>query len=214
MNEADKAEIITRYKLRLQEFGADIRSLASGTPEHRIIRFGVLAGIGDMDGCSILDVGCGHADFYAYLKQQGVHVEYTGYDICPEFIEMASAKYADARFELRDIQVDGIPRAFDFVVSSQTFNNRLQHEDNLALMKDVLSCCYDASRKGVAVDMLTSYVDFREPHLYYYSPEEVFVFCKHHLTKRVTLRHDYPLFEFAVYLYRDFAGWRAASTST
>lgn len=213
MNEEDKAEIVSRYRRRLQEFGTDIRSLASGTSERQAVRFGVLVGIAELDGCSLLDVGCGHGDFYAYLMQHGVQVDYTGYDICPEFVEMAGARYPEARFELRDIQTDGIPHTFDFVFSSQTFNNRLQHEDNLDVMKDVLRRCYDASRRGVAVDMLTSYVDFREPHLYYYSPEEVFEFCKRQLTKRVTLRHDYPLFEFTVCLYPDFVGWGTSFAS-
>ena len=55
--------------------------------------------------------------------------------------------------------------------------------------------------------MMTAYVDFREDRLFYYSPEEIFRFSKT-LTKRVLLRHDYPLFEFTVYLYKDFAGWK------
>ena len=100
-----------------------------------------------------------------------------------------------------------IPEIFDYVVSSQTFNNRLAHEDNQTLMQDILRIGYEASEKGVAIDMFTSYVDFREDRLFYYSPEEIFRFSKT-LTKRVLLRHDYPLFEFTVYLYRDFAGWK------
>lgn len=37
--------------------------------------------------------------------------------------------------------------------------------------------------------------------MYYYSPEEIFGFCKD-LTKRVALRHDYMPYEFTVYLYK------------
>jgi hypothetical protein len=120
---------------------------------------------------------------------------------------LSAARFPDARFEVRDVQADGIPEPFDYIVSSQTFNNLLTHENNLNLMLDVLRLSYLASRKGVAFDMLTTYVDFREDRLFYYPPEEIFRFCKS-LTKRVTLRHDYPLFEFAVYLYKDFSGWK------
>lgn len=208
MNPIDKAQIISRYRDRLRRYGEDIRTLASGTRERQQIRFAVLSAVGDLEGASVLDLGCGFGHFYEYLINRGLRVDYTGYDICPDFVELASAKFPQAKFEVRDIQVDGIPRQFDYIISSQTFNNKLEHEDNFEVVKDVIRRCYEASEKAVAIDMLTSHVDFREDHLYYYSPEQVFSFCKT-LTKRVVLRHDYPLFEFTMYLYKDFVGWRA-----
>ena len=167
----------------------------------------MLAGVGDLNGARVLDLGCGLGDFYQFLIQRGIRPHYTGYDITPEFIEHAQARFPEAHFEVRDVQTEGIPEKFDYVVSSQTFNNRLAHEDNMKVMQDVLRIGYQASDKGMAIDMFTSYVDFREERLFYYSPEEIFRFSKT-LTKRVLLRHDYPLFEFTVYLYRDFAGWK------
>ncbi len=207
MNENDKLSITSRYRERLKQHGPGIQALASGTTERRAIRFGVLSSIGDLQGASVLDLGCGLADFYAYLKECGIEVRYTGYDITPEFIGLAKERYPEAHFEVRDIQAEGIPERFDYIISSQTFNNRFTHEDNLRLMQDVLRLCYEASDKGVAIDMLTSYVDFREEHLFYYTPEDIFRHAKS-LTKRVTLRHDYPLYEFAILLYKDFTGWK------
>ena len=207
MNEVDKAEIAARYRERLKQHGPGMHALATGTPERQQTRFGVLAGIGDLQGASVLDLGCGYGDFYQYLLSQGIRTRYTGYDITPEFIELAAQRFPESHFEVRDVQVDGIPGKFDYVVCSQTFNNRLAHEDNLKLMQDILRIGYEACEQGFAIDMFTSYVDFREDRLFYYSPEEIFRFCKT-LTKRVLLRHDYPLFEFTVYLYKDFAGWK------
>ncbi|MGB8166687.1 MAG: class I SAM-dependent methyltransferase [Chthoniobacteraceae bacterium] len=207
MNDADKAEIASRYRARLAEHGASSAALATGTPERQEIRFGVLAGVGDLEGATVLDLGCGFGEFYQYLLSKGVRVNYTGYDITPEFIDHAKKRFPEAHFEVRDVQVDGIAEKFDYVVSSQTFNNRLAHEGNMELMQDVLRISYEACEKGVSIDMFTSYVDFREDRLFYYSPEEIFRFSKT-LTKRVLLRHDYPLFEFTVYLYRDFSGWK------
>jgi len=207
MNKDDKTNITRRYVDRLKQHGPGIQALASGTTERRATRFGVLSSIGDLHGASVLDLGCGLADFNAYLKERGIDVCYTGYDIIPEFIRLATDRYPDAHFELRDIQADGIPERFDYIVSSQTFNNRLVHEDNVQLMQDVMRLCYDACNKGVAIDMVTSYVDFRENHLFYYSPEDIFRYAKS-LTKRVLLRHDYPQYEFAILLYKDFTGWK------
>lgn len=210
MNIEDKVLIIKRYRERLQKYGEDIRTLGSGTKERQRIRYRVLSEVGNLNYSSILDLGCGFGDFYKYLKEKGLKVDYTGYDICPEFVKIAQAKFPEATFEVRDIQEDGIPRKFDYIVSSQTFNNKLLNEENDILIKDIIRRCFEASNIGVAIDMTTDYVDFKKEHLYYYSPEDIFRFCKS-LTKRVTLRHDSPLFEFTIYLYQDFQGWEISS---
>jgi trans-aconitate methyltransferase len=207
MNSADKNVIVNRYRERLQAHGAGPQALATGNAERRAIRFGVLADIGELEGCSVLDIGCGLADFLAYLRERGVNVNYTGYDITPEFVAEAARRHPEATFEVRDVQTDGIPQKFDYVVSSQTFNNRLAHDDNRLVMQEVLRLAHGVALRGVAFDMITDHVDFREDRLFYYSPEEMFRFAKT-LTKRVQLRHDYPLYEFALYLYPDFSGWK------
>lgn len=208
MDERDKQIINQRYTTRLQQYGDDIKTMASGTPERRRVRFDILSQAGDMNGTSALDIGCGFADFYQYLKDRGIKVKYTGYDINEELIKLCREKYPEAKFEVKDIQNDKIDQDFDFVISSQTFNNKLQYDDNEKVIRDVLKKAYAicTDRGGVAIDMITSYVDFKEENLHYYRPEEIFSFCKT-LTKRVVLRHDYPLFEFVVYMYKDFIGW-------
>ena len=60
--------------------------------------------------------------------------------------------------------------------------------------------------KKLAIDFVTNYVDFKEDYLIYHSPEAMFRLAKS-LTKRVVLRHDYPLYEFCLYLYPDFHAW-------
>lgn len=206
MNDDDKNIIINRYRDRLEAHGPGIKALSSGTTERRDIRFDVLNSAGDMRGKRVLDIGCGMADFHAWLDDRGIQIDYTGYDITPELIEIAASRFPNARFEIRDIQKQGIQEEFDYVVSSQTFNNVLNFQNNYEIMRDILRICYEASRTAVIVDMMTSYVDFREPHLFYYNPELIFRYAKS-LTKRVLLRHDYPAYEFAIILYKDFEGW-------
>ncbi len=212
MRDQDKEWIINRYMDRFKQFGVDIKTLASGNKERQLIRFKVFTEIGDLNGSSILDVGCGFADFYQYLKDQRIQVNYTGIDICPAFIEVSQERFPEAEFAVKDIQAEDFGRSFDYVISSQTFNNRLEAGENMRVMKDVFKKAYAISKIAVAIDVVSSYVDFKEDHLFYYSPEEIFRYCKS-LTKRVILRHDYPLFEFMVCLYKDFSGWRKSEGS-
>ena len=200
-NTPDRKAVLDQYARLAGEYDSRWSFYVHATTRETISRLSVHA------SDDVLDVGCGLADFYAWLGEQGIKVDYTGYDITPEFIDLAAARFPEAKFEVRDIQTQGIPGRFDFIISSQTFNNRLAHENNLQLMKDVLRICYEACDQGVAVDMMTAYVDFQEERLFYYQPEEIFRHAKS-LTKRVTLRHDYPAFEFAIFLYKDFTGWK------
>jgi SAM-dependent methyltransferase len=206
MNDFDKELIIQRYADRFKQYGVDIKTLASGNRERQLLRFKIFSEIGKIDGHSVLDLGCGFGDFYQYLKDQGIQVDYTGIDICPPFIEACRQRFPEAHFKVADIQKDDLGRRFDYIVCSQVYNNKLQKENNEEVMRDVIRKGFALCDIAFAVDMITKYVDYQEEKLHYYSPEEIFAFCKG-LTKRVMLRHDYPLFEFMVCLYRDFQGW-------
>ena len=207
MDPRDKTIIIERYTERHHRMGGTVGALGSGTTEHQTIRYKVLSGIGDMGGRRVLDVGCGFGGFYDYNRHMNEPMIYTGIDIVPSLLQEAASRHPEAHFMEMDILDLPDDMETDYVVSSQAFNNKLMFSDNWDLLKEVLAKCFRIARQGVAIDMISSHVDFREDRLYYYDPCEVFGFCKT-LTKRVQLRHDYPLFEFCVYLYPDFKSWR------
>ena len=68
--------------------------------------------------------------------------------------------------------------------------------------QEIVRKMFNLCRIGIAINMVTDYVDYKEDYLYYYSPEETLKFCKT-LSKWVALRHDYPLHEFTVYVYKN-----------
>jgi len=208
MDIRDKKELIERYTERYKKHGGVVRALGSGTDEHQTIRYRVISEIADLGGNRVLDVGCGFGGFIDYARHFGQPMQYTGIDIVPALLEEARRRHPEEEFFEMDILEAPDDLEFDYIVSSQAFNNKFTYSDNWEVMKHVLGKCYRLAKKGVAIDMMSSYVDFKEDRLYYFHPGKVFEFCKT-LTKRVTLRHDYPLFEFCVYMYPDFTGWRA-----
>ncbi len=205
MHKKDLDRIIQRYNKRLEKHGGTIDTMASGTKERRNIRFKILKEVGIKDGDSILDLGCGFGDFTDYLDRNNLDVEYTGYDINPSLIEVAREKYPTRNFEVKDVLSEDFP-TFDFIVSSSCFNLPLRHQNNYDFIEDILKTCYAHAVKGVSVDFLSSFVDFKSEEGFHYDPSNVFNIAKS-ITKRVQLRHDYPLFEFNIYLYKDFKGW-------
>ena len=205
MNSDDKSWMLARYDERLAKFGDDIRTLGSGTVERRRLRFQILREIGITNGASVLDVGCGFGDYFGFLSEQGVTVDYLGVDINPKLLDIARRKYPTAKFLQADILTDEITVA-DYVVASGTVNLALRSADNYEYVDRMLRRAFSLARRGVAMDFHTSYVDFRVDDIFYYEPEKVFAAAKA-ITKRVQLRHDYPLFEFCLYLFPDFEGW-------
>jgi ubiquinone/menaquinone biosynthesis C-methylase UbiE len=206
MDERDKQRIIARYDRRLAEHpDDDARALAVGAEGRHAMALQCLVDVGIGSGTSVLDVGCGLGALQEHLQAQSIACTYTGYDINPQLIELARARHPDAAFEVRDVLREEFPQ-FDFVVSSSSFNLRLEHEDNYGFIERMLRTMYAHARHAVAVDLMTSYVDFKHPDAFYYEPERVFSIAKK-ITKRVTLRHDLPLFQFCLYLFPDFEGW-------
>lgn len=199
MNPHDKADAIKRYEDRLNEHGTSMKALGWRDEEQQKLRFKILSEIGDLHGKKVLDVGCGFGDLYGFLKGKGIDTDFTGYDITPKFIKEAKKKYPDARFEVRDIQSEKISETFDYVLSSGVFNHMIS--DNISFTKDMLKRMFEMSREGVAVNMMTDRVDFKDKHLHYYSPEKMVTFTKS-LTRHFTVRHDYGLYEFTLYLLR------------
>ena len=208
MNKNKKKLIIQRYQDRFRKYGASINALASGSYDRQKIRFNTLKEVGIANGDKILDIGCGFADFYEYLIASGFQIDYTGIDIVPELVESAKEKFPHLRIETRDIELSPIPNAsFDYVVCSQVFNYNFKDESNLNMAIKMMQIMFKIARKGVAIDFISNYVDFKEDHLFYFSPEVLFSEAKK-VTKSVTLRHDMQLYEFCIYLYPDFKKWK------
>lgn len=198
----DQQRIVERYDERLAKHGPTIEALAAGTRERQFLRFDVLRAIGDLRSRSVLDLGCGFGDLLNFLAEQEIEVsEYWGIDINPKLLERAREVHVGRRFECRDILREPPDEgSVDYVLSSSAFNNAFGHADNYEVVREVLRVCHRAARRGVAINLMTDYVDFRSPEAFYYSPERIFSIAKS-LCRRVTLRHDYPLFDFTIYLY-------------
>ena len=200
----DLEDVVRRYRDRIAASGVTFASLCSGSAEKQALRHAVHATALRGEGPSVLDIGCGIGWFYEHLRKSGMACRYTGYDIVPEYVDECRRLFPEATFELRNIFADGIGGSFDTVVMSQVLNNRYRNSDNGEVMRTAMARAFEHARVSISVDMLSTYVDFQDPDLFYYSPEEVFRYA-HTLTRRVTLRHDYRAFEFTVQLFREDA---------
>ena len=199
MKNSLKKRIIQEYNDRLKKFGHDPRSLG-WSKGRQPIRFKILTEIGDLNNCSILDIGCGFGDLYDFLKGQGLRINYTGYDINPNFIAIAKETHPDVHFEIKDIQENDVKESFDWIICSGLFEFNIPEVNTF--VENMLRTMHKISKKGVAVDFISDYVDHKNPSAFHANPETVFSICKS-ISKRVSLRHDYMPYEFCIYLYKN-----------
>ena len=171
-------------------------------------RFEILLDIAEMKNVSVLDFGCGTGAMLEYMNARGgdSSIRYTGCDILQEALDIAKQKYANqknVRFGFFD---DFKTEAFDYIFISGVFNNKI--ENNEGYYQDYLRILWERTRKGLAFNMMSAYVDYYDDDLFYEKPEKVFSFVKQNLSPYVVLRNDYQVkpgvipFEFAVYVYR------------
>lgn len=194
----------THYKNLLLKFGDGAESAQYSSKITQERRFEMLMKIADLEGANILDFGCGSASFAAYLMEKNVNFKYTGVDNVEEFFDVARKKSPDeSRFGLLE---EFEHEKFDYIFVSGVFNNK--RRDNRAFYQSTLKTLFGMCLKGVAFNMMSTYVDYRDEGLFYESPEKAFSFVKKELTPYVLLRHDYEVkdgvipFEFAIYAYR------------
>lgn len=203
-----KSELIHAYRERLRAHGPGSQAVQYADRESHFARFEILAGV-DPAMRSVLDVGCGLGDFCHFLRARGSAARYHGVDIVPEFVEHTLAAFAEddaATASLMDAETEALPDGHDYAVLSGVFNNAM--EDNWGFMTRTLARMWSAAGLGIAFNAMSTYVDYRDPELFYVDPMQVFEFCKVHLGGHPVLRHDYVVrpggfpFEFAVYVYK------------
>lgn len=200
----DADRIIHRYQERIARVGLTFESLNSGSEEKQRIRHAVHASALRGPVPSVLEIGCGLGCFCRFLSGRGQQCSYVGYDIVPEYIAECRRVYPEARFQLRNVFSEGIDGQYDTVVMSQVLNNRYAKSDNMTVMQKALEMAFAHTRVSVSVDMLSKYVEYENPDLFYYSPEEIFRLAKA-ITPRIVLRHDYRAFEFCIQLFHEGA---------
>jgi SAM-dependent methyltransferase len=195
------------YEQALATYGDDPRGVNWRDAASQQLRFAVLCGVGDLAGARVHEVGCGLAHLADFLRERGVGCEYVGSDI-------SEAMVAQARRRLRTgvelhradlLADDDAPwMAADYLVTSGMFHVRGTRPPGewRGFVEAMLERMFALARRGVAFNMMTSYVSYEDAHLYYAPPAEMLDFCVRNLSRRVVIRHDYPLWEYTLYVYR------------
>ncbi len=190
------------YTQNIQEKGIVSSAVGWNTDDCQFLRFHKLSSYIQEENYTVNDYGCGFGAHLKYLTDimKSSVSQYNGYDLSQNMLDSAR-KYLDG-YEGKLVlkQNSDIDTIADYSFVSGTFNVRFdaEKEEWESFIKETLRQLSEHSTKGFSFNMLTSYVDWEEKHLYYGDPCYWFDYCKNHFSKQVVLLHDYHLWEWTM----------------
>lgn len=188
------------YTNLVNKYGIDFRSLNWGSKQSQELRFRILSEIGDLNGATVLDVGCGLGDLYEWFNKNSIRINsYKGIDITPAMIEHAQKRFPDVDFEVRDIIKEPLNVRYDYVFASGIFY--LVKNNPTDFMKRMITSLFTHSNIGIGFNSLSAWAEVKEPEEFYANPIEIIDFCRS-LTEKIVFRHDYHQADFTIFLYK------------
>jgi SAM-dependent methyltransferase len=183
-------------------FGVDVRAVNWGSRASQTRRFEILAEIAPLGTHSVLDVGCGQGDFYAWLQDAGHAGDYLGIDITPRMVQTASRRFPGVSFREADLMGGDVDSELkrDWVFASGIFY--LRRHEPFQYMKSAVRKMFGLANKGLAFNSLSSWSDRKGDGEFYADPLQVLMFCRG-LKARVALRHDYHPGDFTIYMLKE-----------
>lgn len=152
----ETAAYLAPYRAALDRHGAGFRATLWGSRETQLLRFAVMCELAPLDGCTILDVGCGQGDFAVYLHDLGVRFrQFIGVDAMEDMIEQAKGRALErCRFSTADLLRDGSwlnAAGADWITISGTLNTM---EEPTA--QGLVETCFRAAQQGVIFNFLSN----------------------------------------------------------
>ncbi len=203
MDPIAKEYVISFYNQSLSRFG-DSPAAVKWTAQGQRLRFESLSRIiGNMSGKKVLDYGCGKGDFYQFLKNKQIQVDYTGFDINANFIKVARNKYPECDFRVFDIEERELDEKFDYIVLCGVFNLKL---DNLIeTVQKILTSLFKYCSIALIFNALSSYEPNKHYELQYYNPAHLMDFAANNLSPYISLFHDSVPYDLTLMVQKDSA---------
>jgi SAM-dependent methyltransferase len=203
INRADIKKMKELYESRYQQHGYDPKTLGWFKGKQKM-RFSILTSQVDLEGMSILDVGCGFGDLNFHLKSVLKEYQYYGIDCVDSLIDEAVKRHPEdfINFNIGDF-LDESPRQYDYIVASGIFNYNLDNEDNYSYISKVMKKSFDECTIGVAFDFLSDKVDYKKYDVTFHSNPSNILDMAYGLTRNIVLRNDYAPFEFSIFLFKN-----------
>ena len=195
---------IAYYEAAEKKYGGDsYQTVQWGSEESMNLRFSVLSNIDDLNGKSVLDVGCGLGHLKSYLDSQSIDAAYTGIDVTARLIDQCRLRFPgdNACFLAGSfLEYDFMEDQFDYILISGVF--AVYPETGFPYMVRNLEKAWRLCRSGVAFNSLSYWARDKVEGEFHPSPTDTIDMCRS-FTPWTSLRHDYHPRDFTIYMRRN-----------
>jgi SAM-dependent methyltransferase len=201
MDELSKEYLISFFNSSLMMHGDNPQAVRWTSRGQRLRYEGLLDIDKTIHGAKILDFGCGKGDFYQFLKDRNIAVQYTGYDINEQMISFAANKFPECIFTVFDLGKDQLTEDFDYIFLCGVFNLRLQAIEET--IKKTLLDLFDHCRTALAFNALSAHDPQKKPELHYLYPGDMIDYAINNLSPLVSLAHDRVPYYFTMFVRKE-----------
>lgn len=196
MNQPDHERLAAIYTC-LQSQTTPARRAGYEDTLQQALYFEILTAMGLPPEATVLDVGCGYGDLYAYLAARGHTGRYIGLDIVPHMIEEARRRFPQAEFVVGDI-VSADLEPCDYALASGPFDYRTPNSPTR--WRTALARMFALARCGIAWNGITVTPEGRDD-LWAQPLPAVLEVCAE-LSLDYAIRCDYDPPHFTAYVYK------------
>lgn len=183
-------------------------AVSSESWNHKQTRFSLICDIfKEEDNISVHDVGMGVADMGEFIRNHfpNKKIEYSGTEILSEYVAEAQARFPKSRFYNRDIAEQSFDEKYDFCLLSGVFHQRRDSSirDWEKFSQEILRHSFEMCTKGISFNFISPFVDFYQTQVYYSNLPKLINFINDDLSRFFEIKHNYALYEFTVYVYKE-----------
>lgn len=177
----------------------DLEKLEWSSRRSQRLRFEAFVADHDLDGKTILDIGCGLGDFLALLQEWEIDAEYTGFDISPEMVRQCKRRFPGYRFQAGNILEFSPARRYDYTTAFGIHSIRVPGVRQI--MEQVTRHQFALTAIAAHVSLLSDRFEDFAPHIQAWPPEQLLTLALS-ITPFVALRHDVLETDVSLTLYR------------
>lgn len=178
------------YKASIKKYGLSAQGVHWNSKYSQYKRFEILTSFikDDIKTSSIIDVGCGFAEYYSYLdKNNKLPEKYIGLDCEEKMIEMSRKRFKHLSFFKKNILKDELEKA-DYYICSGALNILTKKEFFIFIEN-----CFNSSTQGFIFNFL------KADSYNYITKEEVLNYCKN-LNAKIETKDKYLDNDFSIIL--------------
>jgi len=162
---------------------------------------------GDSREVTLLDFGCGASHLRDHMLRNGTEgIKYSGLDVSSTFLDISREKHpATTYYEMDVLKDDANLPSFDYVVMNGIFTLKLElsFEEMREYFEELVAVMFQHARHGLCFNAMSKQVEWERADLFHLPFDVVAPFLTKRVSRHFVFRHDYGLYEYMTYVYRN-----------